>query len=106
MATDPSDVDSEPVEVTITVTDVNDDPTITRNPGDRTEFEFVENADITTALRTFAATDEDSGDSFEADTLTWSGTRGTSTNRNDSGRFKISPDGALTFASQPDFDSP
>ena len=33
----------EDVQVTITVTDVNDDPKITRNTGDATEFEFLEN---------------------------------------------------------------
>ena len=109
-AADPSDTDNTPsmedVIVTITVTNVNDDPIITRNPTDRTEFEFDENGNIATALRTFEATDEDAADNFDDGTLKWSVARSTATSRNDSGRFKISPGGALTFASQPDFDSP
>ena len=109
-AADPSDTVSdqsrEEIEVTITVTDINEAPKITRSQADETEIDFRENASIANPLRTFAATDEDSEDSFADDTLTWTVVRGASTRQDDSRRFKISVDGALTFEAQPDYDSP
>ena len=109
-AADPSDTQADQsradVEVTITVTDVNDDPVITRDPTDRVEFEFTENQPFaTTILRTFAATDEDTGDNLTDGTLKWSVERSALTNQNDSARLTINEAGELTFAAQPDFDS-
>ena len=107
---DPSDSEltqsREEIEVTITVTDINEAPKITRSQADETEIDFQEHTGIVTPLRTFAATDEDSEDSFDDDTLTWTVVRGASTSRDDSQRFKISAEGALTFEAQPDYDSP
>ena len=76
-------------DVTVTVTDVNEAPTI--DAGD-TEIDYPENG--TAVVETYTATDP------EDDAITWSVT-GT-----DSALFAISSSGELTFTSPPDFENP
>ena len=84
--------------VTIEVTDVEEDPTITGSPA--AVISFAEIGE-TTDLPTYTATDEDEG---ETDTLEWS-LSGT-----DDSQFDISnavgTEGQLTFKSTPNYESP
>ena len=77
-------------DVTVTVTPVNEPPTITTTG--RTSFTQPENRIST--LYTFRATDPEGGD-FEWDVA-----------GPDAGDFSISETGVLTFSSPPDFESP
>ena len=80
-------------DVTITVDDVNEPPTITTSD---TTTSVAEN---TTAVLTFAATDVDTD---SGNTLTWS-VESTA----DGGKFSIDQStGALTFSNAPDFETP
>ena len=91
-ATDPSGA-SATSEVTITVTDVDEDPSIT-TAGAETALPFAEeDGDIETALATYTATDP------EEAVISWD------VSGPDAGKFDIGV-GALTFRSQPDFESP
>ena len=78
------------LEVTVTVEDVNEAPTITTIS--RAPFTYRENGKAT--LHTFRATDP------ERSAITWSVT---GTDRDD---FTISETGVLAFASPPDYESP
>ena len=77
------------LEVTVTVQDVNEAPTITTTS--KTAFTYRENG--TATIYTFKATDPEQG------TITWSVT-GT-----DGDDFTISETGALTFSSPPDYEN-
>ena len=79
------------LEVTVTVEDVNEPPTITTTS--RTSFTYRENG--TAALYTFRATDPE-----QSQLSTWS-LSGT-----DDGDFAISETGVLSFASPPEYESP
>ena len=76
------------LDVTVTVNDVNEPPTIT---GEET-LSFPENS--TRPVETYRASDP------ERDTITWS------VSGLDGGDFHISETGVLTFASAPDFENP
>ena len=76
------------LDVTVTVNDVNEPPTIT---GDET-LSFPENS--VRSVATYRASDP------ERDTITWS------VSGVDGGAFNISETGVLTFASVPDFENP
>ncbi len=78
------------LEVTVTVTPVNEPPAITG----RDTLSFRENTPVTTRLHTYRATDP------EGDNFTW-GLGGL-----DAGDFGISDQGVLIFAAPPNFDSP
>ncbi len=82
------------LEVTVTVTNVNEMPTITTTG--RTSFSYRENTTVT--IYTFSATDPERG------TITWSPTG------DDGDDFTITPDsrgrGVLTFTNPPDFERP
>ena len=78
------------LEVTVTVDDVNEAPTITTTS--KTDFTYRENG--TATIHTFKATDPERGN------IEWSVT-GT-----DGGDFTISETGALTFTNPPNFESP
>ena len=91
-----TDVDAE-ITVTINLTDVNDAPVITSTGTAFTDLSSDENTLTTTALKTYAATDED----VPADTLSWS-LEGT-----DAGDFDInSSTGAITFKNVPNYEIP
>ena len=75
---------------TVTVTDVNEPPTITTTS--RTAFSQAENR--TSALYTFRATDPEGG------AVTWTATGA------DGSAFTMDARGALAFANAPDFDAP
>jgi len=92
-ATDPFGVSAE-AEVTIEVTDVNEDPTITGTPAAAISFAELNE---TTLLPTYAATDVDDG---EQATLEWS------LEGDDAEDFEISETGVLTFESTPNYESP
>ena len=96
-ATDPSGLD-DTITVTINVTDVDEDPSIT--PGD-TSIAHDENEPITVVLATYSATDPEDRDAAE---LEWS------LSGADRDRFNIgnanSDRGQLTFKSSPDYESP
>ena len=92
-ATDPFG-ESATAEVTIEVTDVNEDPAIGGDPAAAISFAEI---NPTTPLPTYTATDQDVG---EEATLEWS-TKGA-----DAGEFDISGGGVLTFSSTPDYESP
>ena len=80
--------------ITVTVTDVNEAPSITSDGGGATAS--VNAAENQTAVTTVTATDP------EADTVTFSITGG-----EDQGDFSIVPaTGVLTFSSAPDFETP
>ena len=81
-------------DVTIKVTDVNEDPTFNGSP--EAVISFEEN-DTTTALPTYPATDVDAD---EQDTLEWS------LEGDDAGDFEIASDGVLTWKSTPNYESP
>ncbi len=86
------------LDVTITVDDVNEAPTITTSD---TTKEVPEN---TTTVLTFAASDVDNNGETEdsANTLTWS-----VEDSDDGGKFTInSSSGALTFTNAPDYETP
>ena len=88
--------ESAVASVTIAVTDVNEAPTITDSP--EATLSFAENANVTTELADYAASDEDES---PEDTLTWSKTGA------DAGKFELTSDGGvLTFESSPDYESP
>ncbi len=78
------------LDVTVTVTDVNEAPTITTTS--RTAFTQPE--DRTSTLYTFRATDPEGGD------VSW-GLSGT-----DSSAFTMSETGALSFTNPPDYEQP
>ena len=84
----------ETLDVTITVTPVNEHPAITG----RKSLSFRENTPVTTSLYTYRATDP------EGEDFTWQ------LGGLDAGDFSITSDssgrGVLTFASPPNFDSP
>ena len=95
-ATDPSG-DPATAVVTITVTDVDEDPSIAASATPAISFPegtADTEADITTALATYTATDP------ENETATWS------KSGPDAGKFSISSGGELTFDAAPDFESP
>ena len=75
-------------DLTVTVTDVNEAPTITSDA----TFSLAENS---TPVGTVTATDPDAADSV---TFALSGT--------DSGLFQITTDGTLAFSAAPDFETP
>ena len=81
-------VDDE-IEVTINLTNVNEDPAIGSAPAAKN---VPENS---TAVQTFTATDVDAMTTF---TWTVSGA--------DSNKFQVSSSGVLTFSSAPDFETP
>ena len=82
------------IDVEITVTNVNEAPTITTTT---TSKDFAENQPASTAVETFAATDVDT-----STTLTWSVESG-----DDGGKFDInSLMGVLTFKNLPNFEMP
>ena len=81
-------VDDE-ITVTISLTNVNEDPVLTSPP---TALSKPENS---TAVHEYAATDVDAGTVFS-----WSLTGA------DAGDFSISTSGVLTFSSAPDFENP
>ena len=85
---DSSTVDDE-IEVTINLTNVNEDPAIGSAPAAKN---VPENS---TAVQTFTATDVDAMTTF---TWTVSGA--------DSNKFQVSSSGVLTFSSAPDFETP
>ena len=87
-ATDPSGA-SDSIAVTISVTDVNEAPTITGAES----AEVAENS--TEAVGGFTATDPDTDDTT---TLSLSG--------DDAETFTISEDGMVSFAASPDFETP
>ena len=80
------------LDVTITVTDVNEPPEFNSSSLGKTSFSYAENG--TAALYTYRVTDP------ERSTITWS-LSGT-----DHGDFDISQTGVLTFAEIPDFEMP
>ena len=80
------------IDVTINVTDVDEDPSITSTSAAVTAITHEENA--TTALATYTASDP------ESEMLTWS------LSGPDAGMFSISPAGVLTFDAAPDFEMP
>ena len=87
------------IDVTINLTDVNEDPELTTT---KSAYNFAENTLVTTAVATFEAPDPDSGA-----VLTWTLTG------DDAADFEISKDsedsdqdGILTFKSSPDFETP
>ena len=95
-ATDPFGASATAL-VTITVTDVDEDPSIAADA--MAAISFAEGtadtpAVITTALATYTATDP------ENETVTWS------KSGPDAGKFSISSGGELTFDAAPDFESP
>ena len=93
-ATDPFRTSAD-AEVTIEVTDVNEDPTITGSPA--ATISFAEN-DTTTALPIYTATDQDED---ETATLEWSITG------DDAGEFEIGGStGVLAWESTPNYESP
>ena len=81
-------------EVTITVTGVDEDPSITTGEDVETAISFMENADIIPALATYEATDP------EGLAISWD------VSGPDAGKFEISAVGALTFEAEPDFETP
>ena len=105
-ATDPAGVpdvgtaveaDSDEVTVYITVTDVNEAPTITGSGTDVSELTFDEvDGVITTALDNYTAADEDEGDDAPTE-FTLAG--------DDGSKFDITG-GALTFKAKPDYEMP
>ena len=92
-ATDPFG-QSATASVTIEVTDVNEDPTISDSAEAVISFAELEES---TPLPTYAATDQDEG---ETDTLEWS------IEGDDAGEFDISSGGVLTFDGTPNYESP
>ena len=96
-ATDPSG-DSGTVEVTVTVTDVNEAPTILTGPTRANNQN--ENILITTVVATYTASDVDDGD-----TLVWSLT-GTDASDFNIGNQDGDDVGELTFKEMPDFEKP
>ena len=83
---------SATLAVTVTVTDVNEAPTIDLGP---TDISKPENTPTTEVLGTYMATDQDSGD-----VLTWTLTG------DDASAFMISTGGDLSFAQAPDYEMP
>ncbi len=75
--------------VTVTVTNVNESPTISGS----TSVSYEEN--LTDSVATYTATDP------EKDKITWTLKSG-----GDNGRFSIDASGALSFASSPDYEKP
>ena len=86
------DANSDEITVTITVTDVNEPPAITGDAA--ATFEEVA-GDITTPLDTY---DEDDPETNDPSTWSVAG--------DDSSKFDISTNGALTFKAKPDFEAP
>ena len=86
-AADPAGL-SDTATVTITVTDVDEDPVVSGNAA----VDYAENGDGMVA--TYAATDPENGD------IAWS------LSGDDADDFEISGAGMLTFMSPPDFESP
>ena len=76
-------------DVTITVTNVNEEPMLTSPPSTKSVPENL------TAVHTFAATDVDAMTTFS-----WRVTGA------DNGKFEISTSGVLTFRNAPDFETP
>ena len=96
-ATDPSfqGPASDAVDVTITVTDVKEAPTVT---GDDSPS-YAERTPITTAVGTYMVADDEDDDTTTDLTVTLEGV--------DSGKLAItSPAGVLTFKASPNFESP
>ena len=91
-ATDPSG-ENDTIPVTINITDVNETPVVTEDSDD-TERTPDENFGTTDAVATFSGPDEERSD------LTWS------LSGADSGDFKISSSGVLTFESDPNYEAP
>ena len=88
-------MDYDEVEVTITVTGVNEGPEITTSADPDDMFEFNElNGDISTALTTYMAEDPE-----ENDPVRWM------VEGPDGGRFTVTG-GALTFKAKPDHEMP
>ena len=80
---------SDTQAVTVTVTAVDEGPTIDSGPASKN---YAENG--TDAVATYVASDP------ESDTITWT------LEGDDAGDFEISTGGVLSFASSPDFESP
>ena len=78
------------ITVTVTITDVNEPPIVTSGP--TSVNNYVENG--TTSVGTYSADDPENG------TITWSLAGA------DAGKFDISPGGALTFKTPPDYETP
>ena len=95
-ATDPSG-DTDEVDVTVTVNDVNEAPTIDTGPTRVPSQD--ENIPISTEVATYAATDVD------GDTLVWSLT-GTDASDFDIGKQEGGTPGVLTFKEIPDYEKP
>ena len=86
------------IAVTITVTNVNESPTITTMAATHTAPSVAENTQASTVIATYGATDPDMQ---AGNTLMWS------LEGNDAGDFTINPSsGALTFNASPDFETP
>ena len=96
MATDPWGA-SGPIQVTVTVKDVNEAPMITAGPTRRDRAENV--TDDALQVFTYVASDVDADD--EVDDLTWS------IEGEDAAKFNISEDdGTLTFEESPNYEMP
>ena len=95
-AMDPSGLDDE-IDVTINVTNVDEDPSIADEGATLVYPEIKTNSPNTDTVFTYAATDPE--DTSAAD-LEWS------LSGSDRGQFEISDSGALTFESPPDFEAP
>ena len=105
-ATDPAGVpqaetavpaNSDEIEVTITVTNVNEPPAITGEA--EVPFEEVE-GDIATALGDYTADDPETSGQNNDNDVTWS------VAGDDGSKFDISDAGELTFKATPDFEAP
>ena len=87
------------IDVTITITNVNEAPVITTDSGTFTAFIVDENTETSVVIKTYTATDVDADT-----TLTWS------LEGNDAGDFTITKnaqgDGELKFANVPNFELP
>ena len=90
-ATDPSGA-SDMVEVTISVTGVDEAPTLPMGVTNPTEVSYAENTPITEAVGTYSAVDPEGAD------IMWD------VDGDDASSFSIDADGVLTFDKSPDFE--
>ena len=98
-ATDPFGASATAV-VTITVTGVDEDPSITSTGAAFTAVNHAENAEITAPLATYIANDPEITADPSIGTISWS------KSGRDAEKFGITEGGALTFDAAPDFESP
>ena len=100
-AADPSDSPANPsrdtITVTITVTNVEESPTVT---GGATTASQEENIETSTPVSTYTATDPEDSNDMPVKPLKWS------LSGADGGRFDISAGGVLTFRDSPDYEAP